>query len=83
MQSHKPVIFLAFANDRGDAAGYLRNLPEEQRRIRAALERARTAGLCDVVERNNATTKDVLDVFQHPEYRHRIAIFHHNFVFGI
>ena len=27
-QNHKPVIFLAFANDRDDAAGYLRNLPE-------------------------------------------------------
>ncbi len=76
-QSHKPVIFLAFANVRDGTVTYLRNLPEEQRRIRAALERARTAGLCDVVERNNATTKDIFDVFQHPEYRHRIAVFHY------
>jgi hypothetical protein len=58
--SQKPVIFLAFANVRDGSVAYLRNLPEEQRRIRDALERARAAGLCEVVERPNATTKDIL-----------------------
>ena len=75
--SNKPVIFLAFANVRDDSVPYLRNLPGEQRSVRLALEKARTAGLCEIVERANATTKEILDVFQHPEYRNRIAIFHY------
>jgi hypothetical protein len=41
----KPAIFLVFANDRADRVGYLRNLPEEARRIRNALERAARVGL--------------------------------------
>jgi WD40 repeat protein len=73
----KPVIFLAFANVRDGSVTYLRNLPEELRRIRAALEPARRAGLCDIVERMNTTMEEILDVFQHPEYRNRIAIFHY------
>ncbi len=73
----KPVIFLAFANDRDDQVGYLRNLPEEARRLRAALERAQRDGLCNLVERSNATLDDILDVFQDPQYRNRIAVFHY------
>ncbi len=75
--SRKPVIFIAFANDRVDNAAYLRNLPKEQAGIRQSLERARQAGLCDVVERNNATVKQIIDVFQSAEYRDRIAAFHY------
>lgn len=72
----KPVIFLAFANDRDDRVRYLRNLPDEARRIRDILAQAKQAGLCDVVERSNASLQDILNVFQHPDYRNRIAIFH-------
>ena len=75
--SNKPVIFLAFANVRDDSVPYLRNLPDEQRNVRSALEKARAAGLCEIVERSNATIKEIFDVFQHPEYRNRIAIFHY------
>ncbi len=71
-----PVVFFAFANDRGDKARYLRNLPEEQRRVREALAVAEQAGLCEVVERANATIAEVLDVFQDARYRDRVAIFH-------
>jgi len=67
--STKPIIFLAFANDRDDRVGYLRNLPEEAKRIQEVLERASSAGLCEVVERRNATLKDILDVFQDPDKR--------------
>jgi WD40 repeat protein len=74
---YKPVIFLAFANDRDDTVRYLRNLPAELRQIRAALGSAKSAGLCELVERANATIKDILEVFQYPEYRNRIAIFHY------
>lgn len=72
----KPVIFLAFANPRDDSVPYLRNLPDEQRQIRTALELAKAAGLCEIVERSNVSTEDIWDVFQHPDYRDRIAIFH-------
>ncbi|MEM9598452.1 MAG: CHAT domain-containing protein, partial [Acidobacteriota bacterium] len=72
----KPIVLLAFANDRNDRARYLRNLPEERRRVRAALEPALAAGLCDVVELAGATVGDLLDAFQDPAHRGRIALFH-------
>ena len=74
---HKPVIFLAFANDRDDAVSYLRNLPNEARRLREVLESAEQAGLCEVVVRTNSTTADIFKVFQDPKYRNRVAIFHY------
>ncbi|MCB0126472.1 MAG: hypothetical protein KDE58_29650, partial [Caldilineaceae bacterium] len=77
MTQARPIIFLAFANDRSDGIGYLRNLPDEARRIHAALEPARAAGLCEVVVRQNATLADILAVFQHADYRHRIALWHY------
>ncbi len=75
-QNNKPVFFLAFANDRADGVKYLRDLPEELRLLREALERAKAQGLCEYVERANATIADILDVFQNPIYRDRIAVFH-------
>ena len=71
----KPVIFLAFANDRVEGGVYLRNLPVELDGIRKALQNARQAGLCELVERSNTTVENILDVFQ--EYQDRIAIFHY------
>ena len=76
-KTNKPVIFLAFANDRDDTVGYLRNLPDEARRLREVLEPAEQAGLCEVVVRSNSTAGDIFKVFQDPEYRNRIAIFHY------
>ncbi|MGB0526080.1 MAG: CHAT domain-containing protein, partial [Flammeovirgaceae bacterium] len=73
----KPVIFLAFANDRVDHTAYLRNLPIELDGIRSALQKAVKAGLCEVVERSNATIQHILDVFQDEYYKDRIAIFHY------
>ncbi|MCA9046877.1 MAG: hypothetical protein KDA69_21280, partial [Planctomycetaceae bacterium] len=77
MRSTRPVIFLAFANDRADAVRYLRNLPEEARQLTAALQPAEQAGLCEVVVRANCTAGDIFEVFQDPRYRNRIAIFHY------
>jgi WD40 repeat protein len=73
----KPVIFLSFANDRVDDAAYLRNLPKELRGIREELEEAKNEGLCEVVERSNASIEDILDIFQDDTYKNRIAIFHY------
>ena len=57
--ANKPVIFLAFANDRDDTVGYLRNLPVEARRLREVLDAATQAGLCEVVVRSNSTAGDL------------------------
>lgn len=75
-RSAPPIVFLAFANDRVDKACYLRNLPQEQRQVREATATAEQAGLCEVVERANATVIEVFDVFQDARYRNRVAIFH-------
>ncbi len=73
----KPVIFLAFANDRANGARYLRNLPLEHDQLREALRPAEQLGLCEVVERANASIKHLFDVFQDRRYRDRIAVFHY------
>lgn len=73
----KPVIFLAFANDKVDNTAYLRNLSMEQRGIRNALAEAVSKGLCEVIERSSTTISDILDVFQDPIYGPRISIFHY------
>jgi WD40 repeat protein len=72
-----PVIFLAFANDKVDAARYLRNLPMELDGIRNVLLPAVKANLCEVIERANATIEHILDTFQDERYRDRVAIFHY------
>lgn len=72
-----PVIFLAFANDRVDDTAYLRNLPKELSGIRQQLTPAVKAGLCEVVERANATIEQIIDVFQDERYQNRVAIFHY------
>jgi WD40 repeat protein len=69
----KPVILLAFANARDN---YLRNLPEEARQVREALDVAEQHGRCQLVLRQNATVGDILDVFQDARYRDCIALFH-------
>ncbi|MEZ4472002.1 MAG: CHAT domain-containing protein [bacterium] len=70
----RPVFFLAFANDRQDDRAFLRNLPEEKRRLRALLEGRK--GQVEVVVRDNATLDEIFEVFQAAEYRDRIAVFH-------
>ena len=76
-KSPKPVILLAFANDRDDRVRYLRNLPEEARRLQRTLKAAERAGLCELLVRQNATVGDLLDVLQDAAYRDRIAIVHY------
>ncbi|HXT21943.1 MAG TPA: CHAT domain-containing protein, partial [Thermoanaerobaculia bacterium] len=78
VSGRRPVVFFfAYANDRDDKARYLRNLPKEQRRVREAIAPAIEAGLCEVVERNNAGVDDVFDMLQDSRYRDRVAIFHY------
>lgn len=57
-QTNKPVIFLAFAQDRVEGGAYLRNLPTELDGIRKALQKARRAGLCEIVERSSTIGRE-------------------------
>lgn len=76
MAKTAPVLFFAFANDRAVEKRYLRNLPEEERRLREAMDKARWAGRCQVEVRYNATPDAVWNVFLDPELKGRIAVFH-------
>jgi hypothetical protein len=72
----KPIIFLAFANDRVDNARYLRNLPKELDEIRKALEKAVLQGKCEIIYEANTTVDEILNIFQDNRYKDRIAVFH-------
>ena len=45
----KPILFLAFANDRDDRARYLRNLAEEARQVQRILAAAEQRSHCELV----------------------------------
>ena len=78
MATHPPIVaFFAFANDRLERARYLRNLSEEQLRVREVMSVAERAGHCEILDRSNCTVSDIFDVFQDQKYRHRVAIFHY------
>ncbi|HEY9507869.1 MAG TPA: hypothetical protein VIQ27_18080, partial [Gemmatimonadales bacterium] len=75
-RDRRPVIFLAFANDREDGTHHLRNLAEETRRVWALLDSSETRRLCEPITRQNATRDDIFRVFEDDRYRGRIAVFH-------
>jgi hypothetical protein len=68
---------MAFANEREEGVRYLRNLPGDTRALQGSLDSARQAGLCEPLLRQGANVADVLAVFQSPDYRNRIAVFHY------
>lgn len=69
----RPVIFLAFANEQEDSANYLRNLPEERRRLLAVLDRE--AAPYTVAQYPNLTIAELVAGLQ--RYNHRIVLFHY------
>lgn len=71
----KPVIFLAFANDRQDNARYLRNLPFELDGIRKSLEKAQDSKLCEIIYEPNCSIEKIIDTFQ--KYQEQIVVFHY------
>ncbi len=72
MPNQKPVIFLAFANDKEDNARYLRNLTKELHEIEEAFKPVKQ--FYEVIHYQGITLKILFDKFQ--EYKDRIAIFH-------
>lgn len=72
----RPVILLAFANDRIPGGRYLPAVATEARILREILDGVDQQGLCELVIRNPARARDIVDTFQDPRYRNRIAVFH-------
>ena len=84
MKKDLPVIFLAFANEQHEGR-YLSKIIEEYKQLYGILraiasnESARSSEemLCELVVRQNVTIGEIIDVFQNPLYKDRIAIFHY------
>jgi WD40 repeat protein len=70
--TNKPVIFLAFANDREPGGKYLPKLANELELLRQALEN--TKDQYEVVFEPSITLERLFKIFR--EYRNRIAVFH-------
>jgi len=75
--SNKPCLFFTFANDQVNEGRYLRNLNEEADKLQQVLSSAEQAGLCDIIVRQNVSLDDIFRVFQDPQYRDRIVLFHY------
>ncbi len=76
-QTDKPIIFLAFANDRQADGTYLRNLGQEAEQLREVLASAEKAGLCQVETRTSVSAEGILKRFNDPTHKGRIALFHY------
>src|SRR5438067_1651364 len=73
----KPVIFLAFANDRQADGAYLRNLGQEAEQLRDVLADAEKADLCQVELLTSVSAEGILKRFNDPALKGRIALFHY------
>ena len=69
-----PIIVLAFANEQ-EGRRYLRDLPEELRRLQEILEEAERNGLCRLKLLPNASLDQIFDVFT--RNRDQISILHY------
>lgn len=74
----RPVILLAFANERQTEGVYLRNLPVELNRLKETLEVLEDKGICEVEMLPNATLDNLVAAFQRERFRDRIAVFHYS-----
>jgi formylglycine-generating enzyme required for sulfatase activity len=72
--SDLPVIILAFANEQ-EGRRYLRDLPQELRKLSAILAGAETKRLCRPVVLPNATLDDIFAAFT--THRDRVVAFHY------
>jgi CHAT domain-containing protein len=69
-----PLVVLAFANEQ-EGRRYLRDLPEELRRLREILKEAERNGLCRLEMLPNATLEQIFDVFT--RNRDQVTILHY------
>jgi len=75
--SAAPVLFLAFADPQQRGGTRLAHLQAEADSLLTTLRRSERAGRCTLVHRENLTVGRLVDVFQDPAYRSRIALFHY------
>lgn len=78
MTNSKPIILLAFANDRPDQKDYLRNLPVELNALKEILEKAEDSELCHLHILPNVTLDNLVHTLQRKNFRDQIAIFHYS-----
>jgi hypothetical protein len=69
-----PIIVLAFANEQ-EGRRYLRDLPEELRRLEDILKEAERNGLCRLELLPNASLDQIFDVFT--KNRDQVTILHY------
>ena len=69
-----PIVVLAFANEQ-EGRRYLRDLPEELRRLQEILKEAERNGLCRLELLPNATLDQIFDVFT--RNRDQVTILHY------
>jgi WD40 repeat protein len=69
-----PIIVLAFANDQ-EGRRYLRDLPEELRRLQGILKDVERNGLCRLELLPNATLDQIFDVFT--RHRDQVTVLHY------
>ena len=69
-----PIIVLAFANEQ-EGRRYLRDLPEELRRLQEILKEAERNGLCRLELLPNATLDQIFDVFT--RNRDQVTVLHY------
>lgn len=70
----KPVILLAFANERQPDGVYLNHLPRERKLVKSSLDQAEKDGLCESDFLPDATLDQVFGAFR--RFKDRIAVFH-------
>lgn len=74
--SRTPTLLFAYSNDRRHDGSYLRNIPEERRKICSALEAASKRSQCDVVDLPNATYNEIIRSLLDERHGDRISVFH-------
>ena len=74
LRRETPVFVFAYANDRAGGGRFLRNLAEERRRVKQALQSAGDQRRCKIVECAGATLDEVLDECQ--RHARSLALFH-------
>lgn len=71
--SDKPVIFLAFANEKENESAKLRLLSKERKSIEQVIDR----NTCEIVIVESTSPDDIFDKFNDPFYANRIVVFHY------
>lgn len=74
----KAIIYIALANDKsGLGEGFLAELEREKKLIVSAFQKAADDGIVRLIVSDSASADDIFSVFNAPENKDRIALFHY------